>query len=157
MLFRKDNPSHNLSKALDFVWPAYALSEDRMDSLNRRLEILASTPLIAIPAFVTASKATTDDKTLISFWFIAGVALLAIGAMIALWSRRHSQLKTMSLEQVRTVAHEHVHDFSDRVLATADRDIRHNAAINSYKGIAADRASAALIVGASLLIAWLAI
>ena len=124
-----------------------------MDAINRRLELLATTPFIALPAVVAAST----DPDYMSLTFIGGAGLLILGTMVAMWARRCGQLYTMSLQRVRDATGGTLESFASQVLTAANRDIRHNACLNAKKGRAAAVVACMTLAGIGLLTLWLAL
>ena len=75
---------HNLSKATDFIWPAYELSQQRLDSINRRLEGLMATAVGLIPVAVAAS----ENRSMFSLWFLFACLWAAASLGNALYGRQ---------------------------------------------------------------------
>ena len=149
----KTDREQNLSKALDFVWPAYELSEARMDSLNRRLEAVMGLGFLAIPAFVAAS----GGKSVVCAWFLWGTVSL-IGSVIAcIYGRSKSTVLSQDLSLVRTHGYTKSHvDFCDQMLSNAHCYVSANAKVNKDKARIAICAAILAGVGVVLLTSWLA-
>ena len=147
-----DDRTKNLTAALQFVYPAYALSEDRTDAINRRLETAMGAPLAIVPAFVIAA----DGQTYFCWPFILGLVFMLGTILLALWHRAFLTVEVLDLDAVIETSDVESAYFAERVLTTAERDTGQNAKANYRKSAAALWSVLLLVFGLASLVAWLA-
>ncbi len=142
----------NLVAALQFVYPAYTLSEDRTDAINRRLETAMGAPLAIIPAFVIAA----DEQSYFCWPFLLGLAFMLGTILLSLWHRAFLTIEVLDLDEVVDASDVESAYFAERVLRTAEQDTGHNATANYRKSAAVFWALLLLVAGLACLVAWLA-
>lgn len=149
-----EDRKHNLAASLQFVYPAYTLSEDRTDAINRRLETVIAAPLAIIPAFIIASQ---GNNSIICVPFILGVICFIVAIALALWRRTRLTVEVLELDEIVRVADTTQESFGERMLLATERDIAKNAKANQKKGTAAFYSTLLVTGGLVCLIVWLAL
>lgn len=141
----------NFLRALDFVYPAYQLSEERWSSVDRRLEAVIAGAAIPIPLFVDAA----NGRPLLCWLFVVGILLLVGTAGCALWGRSAYKIKRMNLGQVEQSARQSDDTFARQMLVTAENHITTNDSRTTAKTRFALAATGLLFAGIGCLTLWL--
>ena len=141
----------NFLRALDFVYPAYQLSEERWSSVDRRLEAVIAGGFIPIILFATAAS----GRPLTAWLFALGTGLIAIAVIAALVGRSAFRVKRLDLRQVEHSARQPAAQFARQMLVTTEDDIRDNDRRVTNKTYLGLSATALVLIGSGLLTFWL--
>ena len=144
------NRAANRSTAVEFIWPAYELSQQRLDSLNRRLEWLIATPAGLITILVTAN----EDQSFLCYWFYAAVAFALLATGTAYWGRRRAVVSSFALRTVLDYDHSDPAEFDRWLIDWAGKHITDDGKANGQKRRLADLASLFTLVELGFLIIW---
>ena len=145
------NRAANRRTAVEFIWPAYELSQQRLDSLNRRLEWLIATPAGLITIMVTASD---SERSIFSCWFYVAVILAVVASGIAYWGRRRAVVNSFALRTVLDYDHSDPAEFDRWLIDWAGKHITSDGKANGQKAWLADLASLFTLVELGFLIIW---
>ena len=152
MTAENKDKEHNLSKALDFVWPALTLSQQRLNEANRRLEAIGAISLVTVPTMLALLPRFCTD-----FWFILplGLAFLAaiMSAVTCIASRSVGKISLTGLIPVADLAHKPKNCFADSVVREAGGQVRANRTLIRGRWRAARGASALLVLEFACFIA----
>lgn len=146
------NRQANRNTALQFIWPAYELSQQRLDSLNRRLEWLMATPIGLIPLMLTVGS----EQPILTCWFIAASTLALIATGVAYWGRRRAMVQTFALRSILEYDHAEPVEFGRWLLDWAGKHIACDGRANQRKSRYADIAAVCIVAELICLVIWAA-
>ena len=142
----------NLEVALQFIYPAYALSEQRMAAINRRLEGLMLLTVGSLPAMVIGA----GDRSPLCAWFFLALIFAAFSLMISFWGRHRSgPVEVDSLEQIAAYANISQLEWADWLLRNAQHIIRKNAMVNQRKLRCIYGTAVCTLIELGCLIVWI--
>lgn len=120
----------NLMAALQFIYPAYALSEQRMAAINRRLEGLMLITAGSVPAMVIGA----GDRSPWCLWFLLAL-ICAVGSLVLSFLGRHrgGLTEVDDLEQIAEQANISQTKWADWLLRDAQGIVSDNAKVNRCK------------------------
>ena len=141
--------------AYEFVRPSYDWAMNRINAVVGRIQTL----LVFVASFTVAGPALiaslADDIGFTSGWFIAGLGVFLVNAVIGTLAKTWGGITLLSIERLHEDwLHHSEWEFQIRAVDWAGRHFRQNMSVVNMKGRVATGMTALFLVEAVLFLVW---